>query len=262
MPNWVYNSVDNYSKDLYEKYKGETEAIDFNKVIPEPEELTKFDSRINDCAKKLYNYDKYIDEVKSDIADKPYNNLNSRLKYDNKNPLHRDLKDFAEYCKSDIADLVIENPDKSLNNLLDLNSDNDYIKFVTRNYNKYVSIFGNTAYNNCKDFISVYDKYRDMLEKDFLEKKESLTKSDKTDIDYSQFNSAHELGNYCEGLIEKYKADNWYTWRNIHWGCKWNASFTKYDEDSNVIRFNTPWAIPYQIIAKIYFNEKYKSVIS
>ena len=46
-------------------------------------------------------------------------------------------------------------------------------------------------------------------------------------------------------LIKKYGADNWFDWRLMNWGVKWDASETEWVQPFEVI-FKTPWgpAIP------------------
>ena len=59
MPNWVFNSIGGYTEDLYNKYsnKEEDRDIDFNKIIPEPEEITNTTSGgFNHIARDIYAY--------------------------------------------------------------------------------------------------------------------------------------------------------------------------------------------------------------
>ena len=66
MPNWVFNTLNNYPKEVYEKYKNDEEsrAIDFNKIIPEPQEITDAPSTsFNEVAKQIYQYDKFMENV-------------------------------------------------------------------------------------------------------------------------------------------------------------------------------------------------------
>lgn len=51
-------------------------------------------------------------------------------------------------------------------------------------------------------------------------------------------------------LMKAYGATNWYDWRLANWGCKWDASdsrFWKYNEDW-IISFSTPWGPPIEFL--------------
>ena len=60
MPNWVYNHIGGWSKELHDKYKSETREIDFDKVIPMPEEIKDSVScSYNAPAKQIIEYNKF-----------------------------------------------------------------------------------------------------------------------------------------------------------------------------------------------------------
>lgn len=236
MPNWVFNTLDNYPKDIYDKYKSEDCAIDFNKIIPEPEEITNTVSgSYNDTAKRIVKYKEYIN--KEEYYDENYIHL------DHNNPLRDEVRNIATSTSQAMGDLVIENPDTSLNNLLK-EEDNKSLKRV---YDEYVDIFGNTAYKNCTNFKQIYDNYIQYEENKFaqLDKESDFMKP------YKQYDSLEDMGHKLIELKEKYGADNWYDWRNLNWGTKWNACHSNYNDSANSLTFDTAWSIPYPILAKM-----------
>ena len=50
--------------------------------------------------------------------------------------------------------------------------------------------------------------------------------------------------------LTKFKADNWYDWSCMNWGTKWNA-YGQAVLAPNQIRFDTAWASPVPVIAKL-----------
>ena len=54
-------------------------------------------------------------------------------------------------------------------------------------------------------------------------------------------------------LIEKYGADNWYDWRRMNWGVKWDADESGFwkDGDDWMISFQTPWGPPCIFMEKL-----------
>lgn len=60
----------------------------------------------------------------------------------------------------------------------------------------------------------------------------------------------YERGKMAVRNYEKYGASNWYDWRLMHWGVKWNASDTDRTDDLK-IRFDTPWSIPEEIFIEM-----------
>lgn len=238
MPNWVFNNLYNYPKELHDKYKGEDTDIDFDKIIPEPEEIKNTVSgSYNNEAKEIYQYNQYIKDI--DEKDKKYN-----IKYDRKNPLKTPVEKFKDRTVTSIGELVIKNPDDSLNTLLS-KEENKHRKHI---YDEYVYIFGNNSYSDIKDFSKVYDNYIKSREKSFVEMKSRDGEFAKP---YKQWDSLADMGKSLLEIKEKYGFDNWYDWRIANWGTKWNACDTEYDEESEQIKFDTAWSIPYPIITKI-----------
>ena len=240
MPNWVFNSISNYPEEVHEKYKGEDTDIDFDKIIPEPESIKNTPSgSYNGISKSVYRYNQYYENLSDDEK--------KHIQYDPKNPLKKELEDKASRTTTAMGELVIENPDKSLNVLL---SDED--KHVLKDmYDEYVDLFGNKSYNNfrreCKDFGAVYSKYISKLEEKYSDTRSKM----RIETGYANFPTLEDLGKTLIENQEKYGFDNWYDWRVANWGTKWNASESNYDEETGVINFDTAWSIPYPIISKI-----------
>lgn len=242
MPNWVFNTLDNYPKELYNKYKSDDgeRDIDFNKIIPEPEEITNTPSgSFNNVSKAIYQYKEYYKDLNS--AQKTY------MQYDHDNPLKDMVKDTAYDTITSMGELAIENPDESLHEILD----KDDNKFAKNKYEKYVNIFGNNAYSTCKDFPKIYENYIKEEEKSFEEYKERDKNSKYSDKACQQYDNLESMGKQLVELKEKYGFDNWYDWRTANWGTKWNACDTNYDKDSESLRFDTAWSIPYPILTKM-----------
>lgn len=231
MPNWVFNTLDGYSKELHDKYKSDDIDIDFNKIIPEPEEITNTPSgNYNRIAKNICAYKEFIKENKPS---------------DYKNPLADEVKNLANRTTTRMGELAIENPDKSLNVILE-DPENSSAK---HRYDEYVSIFGNKSYYN-SDKDKVYDNYCKFQEESFQKAKEHHKEKDFT-TGIESYDSLEHLGKTLINLEEKYGFDNWYDWRNANWGTKWNACHAEYDEESQNLRFDTAWSVPEPILAKI-----------
>ena len=235
MPNWVYNSINGYTKDVHDKYCTENRDIDFNKVIPEPEEITNtVCGSFNKISKDIANYKKYVKNIEE-------SNYNS-IFYDKNNPLREPFDNEMTNTIKDMGELAIESPDESLNTILSKDANSCY----RREYDTYTSIFGNSRYSRANKGKEVFDKYIEAKNDRFLNCKLDLSSDDF----YNQFDNLEEMGDKLLELKEKYGYDNWYDWRLANWGCKWNASDSEYDGEDNV-RFDTPWSIPYPVIAKI-----------
>ena len=141
MPNWVFNTINDYPKELYDKYSNTEKEldIDFNKIIPEPPEITNTVSGAYNLVAK--NICKYRDFVKDLPDDKVH-------KYDYKNPLQKPIKELADRTTHAIGELAIENPDISLNEIL-ASGEHNYEK---NRYEEYVKVFGNKSFNNAMEY--------------------------------------------------------------------------------------------------------------
>ena len=237
MPNWVFNTINGYTPDLYDKYKSDNYEIDFDKIIPEPEEIKSAPSgSFNEVAKDIVKYKEYKKDRDQRIS----------FKHDHNNPLRYRVNREAERTYIEIGKAVIENPDETLNNLLK----DDKNKMAKQFYDEYVEIFGNRVLDKLPsdEFESIFDKYCEKKEEEY-QKYNNIPKKIDTCIKWP--NSIEELGKLLIDCKEKYGFDNWYDWRVANWGTKWNACDSEYDEECEAVKFNTAWAIPYQIISKI-----------
>lgn len=246
MPNWVFNNIGNYPKELHEKYKGEDTDIDFNKIIPMPEELQHtIAGSISESAKEIVDYRDYYAKLKEECSTLEHKEevLQHQLKYDFNNPLKNTVRNIAENTARSIGYLSIENPDKTLNTLLE----DDNNKYQKGQYDQYTSIFGNNSYDHCTNFEHVYDNYINAENKHFEESKNSKWNEGALD----KYSDIEDYGRTLKQLKQKYGSDNWYDWSNKNWNTKWNSSNTEYDPETQQIKFDTPWSIPYPIIAKI-----------
>jgi hypothetical protein len=240
MPNWVYNSLTDVPKEVYEKYKSEENDFDFNKIIPEPEEITNtVVGSYSDIAKKVYTYKNL------------YNKDDAYLKYDSQNPLRDEVKSFADRNIENVSKLVMNNPDRSLNDLLG----EDKNKWIKDHHDNYVSFFGTKLYNECSndEMLAATDKYIDYQEDLFKQRKEWKSNniiSDSSEV-YKKYDSLEDMGKKLVELKEKYGYDNWYEWRLRNWGTKWNAQEVNYEEEGGLLQFDTAWSIPYPILAKV-----------
>jgi hypothetical protein len=237
MPNWVTNSLGNWDKDLYNKYsnledKEDPLYIDFNKVIPEPEEIAHtISSSINDEAKQVTAYKEWKE--------------NGENTYKYNSPLYSPLRDQANNIATTIGYKAIENPDKSLNEMI-VEKDNSY---MASRYEHYVSLFGNTEFNKLSNeqFIESCENYCDLANESFMRSKESDFHKDAL----GSYDSIEDYGRHLNELKEKYGVDNWYDWRNMNWGTKWNGCYQDYDPESENLHFDTAWSVPEPILAKI-----------
>lgn len=233
MPNWVFNTLNNYPKGVYEKYKNDEEsrAIDFNKIIPEPQEITNAPSTsFNEVAKQIYQYDKFMENVPENEKSWQATSFDC--------PLQKPIRKFADNVVNQMGHLAIAEPDKSLNQIFE----SDKKPNLKNLYDQYVEVFGNVDYEKFDQ--QALEKYVKVQEKRFQERRKAPTSEIKQE-------SLNELGEHLTKVKEKYGFDNWYDWRVANWGTKWNAVDSDYDEKMESIKFDTAWAIPYPIIAKI-----------
>ena len=247
MPNWVYNHISNYTKDLYDKYKADNDksAIDFDKIIPEPEEIKNtISGSLPETARKIYHFRVQQEDGTFNQTGDP----ESYLRYSN-HPLRDDIKILVQRTQEEVADLVIENPDKTLNELLEQESKEKY-SMVKHFYDHYVKVFGNQRYKNC-NMVQALENYINEEEKAFQERKDAPPSEFDNQDAYKQFSSLREYGKHLIELKEKYGYDNWYDWSCANWGTKWNACDAEYIEEEGTLHFDTAWSIPYPIIAKI-----------
>ena len=119
MPNWVYNTIENYPKEVYEKYKSDDGEmyIDFNKVIPIPEEVERtISGSINEDAKSLVRFRQYQKEMHTKYPEQ--DQRDNSMQWDSNNPLKDSISRKAASTTTAVGEVCIENPDQSLNQLL------------------------------------------------------------------------------------------------------------------------------------------------
>tara|TARA_R100000742_G_C4270560_1_gene89281 strand:+ start:124 stop:609 length:486 start_codon:yes stop_codon:yes gene_type:complete len=82
-----------------------------------------------------------------------------------------------------------------------------------------------------------------------------------------ELKSDEQKANSKKWLIQ-FGADNWYDWKNMHWGTKWELNTDEidfeYDEDYISYHFNTAWCPPEGILKKLHdvfkFNNEENSL--
>jgi len=51
--------------------------------------------------------------------------------------------------------------------------------------------------------------------------------------------------------MELYGSANWYDWRISHWGTKWDAYNSSFNESDNTLWFDTAWSCPIPVLNKL-----------
>lgn len=110
------------------------------------------------------------------------------------------------------------------------------------------------------DFMDVYSLSHPLSKEEQLnvdERTEALFLRIRSDID----NEVWELGKKAYQNIVRYGAQDWYDWRNEHWGTKWDAG--GYEENTDYsqcdkLAFRTSWGEPAPVIQKL--SEKYPDI--
>ena len=246
MPNWVYNSIKGWSKELHDKYKSEGRDIDFDKVIPMPEEIKdSISCGYNEPAKRISEYTEFKERMRQEHSDDKDFNTALRVRYGN--PIKDDVMKFDQKVAVDIGHLCISNPDESLNNLLEKKENSGY-KYQ---HGRYAKVFGKSSYNNIKaeDSDTMFSNYIDLIDEDF--KRFQSSKDDTGISSIKKYKNIEEYGKHLREVGAKYGYDNWYDWSCANWGTKWNACDTNYDEEKEQLCFDTAWSIPYPVLAKV-----------
>ena len=235
MANWVYNTINGYTKDLYEKYKGEEEAIDFEKVIPIPDDVKHtLSSTINEKAEsavKFREFSKSVHEEEEDFVPYRFASID--------NPILENVNAYASYAYENIGKRCAANPDKSINQLKE---EDDYVAY---NYEKIKAIFGDDVLMNHPDYERISENYIGVLEKDFSEFKNHYPES------FYPNESIYDYGNRIMDIKEKYGVSDCFQYTLKNYGVNSNAIRSEYDPESEQLKFETKWDIPYPVIAKI-----------
>lgn len=267
MPNWVYNRVDGYTPEMMEKYKetytnkeGEEKVspISFQKIIPMPEIYKEIpSSSVARDAEMIFDYNKYKEETPED----------KRTRWDTIK-LDRELHSQRDNMYHHIGQMCVEHPNSSLNELLmdeKYSFDKERIERIRKAAGNDICRFpGETRYEQndpnrptdkdiTKQKIEMLDRYAEAIEDHHRKEKErEQNDPDKRFPVYNyKFNSLLEMGKAMNEAKEKYGAKDWYDWCNLYWGTKWDAGDAEYDEEEQTIRFDTAWAPPEQIFAKM-----------
>ena len=95
----------------------------------------------------------------------------------------------------------------------------------------------------------MFGSYRSSLSKEEIEK---ITK-------YESGESLMQLGRQALLNVVLFGAADWYDWRCMNWGTKWNAyEFSDFDEEDGSFSFETAWSAPHPILARL--SEMYPDV--
>ena len=125
--------------------------------------------------------------------------------------------------------------------------------------------------NWCQNEVSIFGDKKE------INKFIKYIKSDKSDFD---FNKIYPMPKELEGTVSgsedlksdeqkansekwniEFGADNWYDWRNMHWGTKWeldpeSINLDNSDPEHIIIEFLTAWSPPEGILSRL--NEVFK----
>tara|TARA_R110001583_G_scaffold62471_2_gene183659 strand:- start:1862 stop:2290 length:429 start_codon:yes stop_codon:yes gene_type:complete len=123
--------------------------------------------------------------------------------------------------------------------------------------------------NHCSNRIEISGEPRDVKRvKKFLENKDTDTCFDFNNIlpmpkELEGTSSPTEEPNSFKNrrLRKVYGTDNWYDWRILHWGTKWNSYDGKIDNEDEeyiVYTFDTAWSPPEPVIHAL--REKFEEV--
>ena len=115
-------------------------------------------------------------------------------------------------------------------------------------------IFESYKNSNPGSEIKNVGEYADHLEEEYRASFTKLMENPNAKLEYKN-ERAEEMKKFptlaSQGEVyvtnkEKYGAETWYEWRNLNWGCKWNASESYVEETGDLleISFNTPWGPP------------------
>jgi|TARA_R110000823_G_scaffold187405_3_gene319673 hypothetical protein len=123
--------------------------------------------------------------------------------------------------------------------------------------------------NHCANRIEIQGEAKDVKRvKKFLENKDTDTCFDFNNIlpmpkELEGTSSPTEEPNSFKNrrLRKVYGTDNWYDWRILHWGTKWNSYDGKIDNEDEeyiVYTFDTAWSPPEPVIHAL--REKFEEV--
>lgn len=136
-----------------------------------------------------------------------------------------------------------------------------FLDHITENQNEAPNYLMAYEKTNNSPFTRLGDSQRKELMESCLSHIEFETK-EKT---FASKQSVYDYGKKALDNVIKYGYLDWYEWSYAHWGTKWNACHTQYDESKpNEIYFETAWSDVRQLIfelSKMYpdnvFNYEY-----
>lgn len=277
MPNWTTNVIKfNENQDLTklkEFIKSNGYSIDFNKFIKEPEEFkyTSFPINFKFISPCILMY--LLNDINDDKKLLIYLGIDSRIKRD------KIIEKILHKFNKSISSLLIKNDKESphirILSAVDRNKiQNSFerIKEILLNDNlndENISICDYLK-NSIKSYILDYSKehgWKKLFfggvsenQNGFLYEKEP----DKNVYDNVYKNSKEidipviiEIGKFYYELINNYHCLNWYDWRIMNWGTKWNSCHDGWYDDNTLV-FDTAWSAPIPIFNKL--KEKFPSL--
>ena len=84
----------------------------------------------------------------------------------------------------------------------------------------------------------------------------NMIKGEKEWIDFNKIVPMPDdiyLGDLGPEERKLYGNRNWYDWRIVNWGTKWNAYNTIIDKENNTIEFDTAWSCPFEVLHHLAF---------
>lgn len=276
MPNWVFNRIEGYTPEMMEKYKDTytdngkeiTVPISFQKIIPMPKELNDIPSgTLAENAKMIHEFEEY----KKNKPEEEWNRYD-RLK------LNDDINRRIDGLYTNVGRMALLEPDRTISDILN-DEKNKYIKKSVDMFRDVTGDIGcrtperipstpiigedgqirritreeRKAENDTitRNRMIMLDKYAKVLNDDYVTEKAKVEEDKRFKPYQYPFDSLSEMGAKIAECVEKYGAEDWYKWRNIHWNTKWDVCEPEYDEEEQTLRFDTAWAVPEPILGKI-----------
>lgn len=138
---------------------------------------------------------------------------------------------IAFAVKEEYQDLTVDNVKAFLN---ELTSDIDNPTYFDDTEIKQIAEITN------EEITDVVDHFEKNLDRNLNDKDFGIPNYPHTLLEYARMLAHRKMKN--SGYAD------WYDWCLANWGVKWNASETEVDDDSLVIRWNTPWGPPIEVL--------------
>lgn len=104
----------------------------------------------------------------------------------------------------------------------------------------------------CKKYAEYHcENYYEKIRRNNLNKEHAEECIAESKAEFSKFPTLSDMGRQYLSNIKHYGSPNWYDWCCSHWGTKWNASNTNYDEENECLHFNTAWSAPEPIFVAL-----------